>query len=138
MIIAIHAIYVTMRSMTVITLDVPDEIATRLPEMKRDLPALLSLALALHEDRSQMQPSTGWHPAFAELLDFLAAGPTPTEIVAYKVSPQTQLRLETLLAKNREEGLTAVESAELDTYQQINHLFILLKARARQTLSTSN
>ncbi|MEZ4511237.1 MAG: hypothetical protein R3C62_05135 [Chloroflexota bacterium] len=106
--------------------------------MKRDLPALLSLALALHEDRSQMQPSTGWHPAFTELLDFLAAGPTPAEIVAYKVSSQTQLRLETLLAKNREEGLTAVESAELDTYQQINHLFILLKARARQTLSTSN
>jgi hypothetical protein len=46
--------------------------------------------------------------------------------------------LELLLDKNREESLTAAETAELDTYQQINHLFILLKARARQTLSTSN
>lgn len=49
MIITIHAIYATMRLMATIT---PDEIATRLPEMKRGLPALLSLALALHDDRS--------------------------------------------------------------------------------------
>ena len=124
--------------MTTITLNVPDEIATRLPEMERDLPALLSLALALHDDRHKMQPVADWHPAFGEVLDFLATGPAPAEIVAYKVSPETQLRLETLLAKNQEEGLTAVETAELDTYQQINHLFILLKARARQTLSAFN
>lgn len=123
--------------MTTITLNVPDEIATRLPEVERDLPALLSLALALHDDR-QMRPPANGHPAFGEVLDFLATGPTPADIVAYKVAPSTQLRLETLLAKNHEEGLTAVETAELDTYQQINHLFILLKARARQTLSASN
>lgn len=124
--------------MATITLDIPDEIATRLPEMERHLPALLSLALTLHDDQSKMQSSANWHPAFGEVLDFLAAGPTPAEIIAYKVSPQTQLRLETLLAKNQAERLTAVETAELDTYQQINHLFILLKARARQTLSASN
>jgi hypothetical protein len=124
--------------MTTITVNVPDEIAARLQEMERDLPALLSLALALHDDRHKTEMPANWHPAFGEVLDFLATGPTPAELVAYKVSPQTQLRLETLLAKNQEDGLTAVETAELDTYQQINHLFILLKARARQTLSATN
>jgi hypothetical protein len=122
--------------MITITLDIPDELAAQLPDMERDLPALLARALDLQQ---QGTPSlTNWQPAFDEVVDFLATGPTPAEIVAYKISAQTQERLELLLDKNREESLTAAETAELDTYQQINHLFILLKARARQTLSTSN
>jgi len=51
------------------------------------------------------------------------------------VSPTTQARLEELLAKNSEDGLSEEETAELDVYEQINHIMILLKARARTLLS---
>lgn len=40
------------------------------------------------------------------------------------------MRLEELLDKNREEGLTEEEEEELDVYEQVDHLMILLKARA--------
>ena len=48
-----------------------------------------------------------------------------------------QERLEELLDKNREEGLTAAEEEEMDAYRLVNHVMILLKARARLTVSSS-
>lgn len=42
-----------------------------------------------------------------------------------------QERLEELLDKNREEELTADEEEEMDAYRLVNHVMILLKARAR-------
>jgi arsenate reductase-like glutaredoxin family protein len=66
----------------------------------------------------------------AEVLDFLIKRPTPSQIVAFKVSPPTQERLRTLLAKNREGTLTVQEKGELDVYEQLEHLMILLKAHA--------
>ncbi len=54
-----------------------------------------------------------------EMLDFLAGGPTPEQIIAFKLSPATQARLEELLDKNREAELTNEETAELDVYKQI-------------------
>ncbi|MCH2247664.1 MAG: hypothetical protein MK111_24045 [Crocosphaera sp.] len=67
---------------------------------------------------------------YAEVLNFLIKRPTPKEIVAFKVSPPTQERLQTLLEKNREETLTVQETGELDVYEQLEHLMILLKAYA--------
>ncbi|MDY6781759.1 MAG: hypothetical protein SW833_04255 [Cyanobacteriota bacterium] len=72
--------------------------------------------------------------AYGEVLDFLLKRPTPTEIVSFKVSPQAQHRLQTLLAKNREVTLIAEEFAELDLYEQLEHLMILLKACAYNRL----
>ena len=67
---------------------------------------------------------------YAEVLNFLIKRPTPKEIVAFKVSPPTQERLQTLLEKNREETLTVQETGELNVYEQLEHLMILLKAYA--------
>jgi len=78
------------------------------------------------------------YPAFKEMIDFLVNSPTPQQITAFKISPTAQDRLDELLDKNREEGLTGDESAEMDVYEQINHLFLLLKARARSLLSSRN
>jgi hypothetical protein len=50
--------------------------------------------------------------------------------VAFKLSPAAQARLEALLDTRREEGLTAEETTELEVYAQVNHLLLLLKARA--------
>ncbi|WP_219907712.1 hypothetical protein [Aphanothece hegewaldii] len=67
---------------------------------------------------------------YDEVLDFLLKSPTPQEIITFKVSPQAQKRLQTLLLKNREATLTDNENAELDVYEKLEHLMILLKARA--------
>ncbi len=71
------------------------------------------------------------------MLDFLASGPTSQQIIEHKATPAAQARLEDLLDKNREEGLTETEAAEMNTFRQVNHVMILLKARARRALQSS-
>ncbi|MBI3763479.1 MAG: hypothetical protein HY260_16660 [Chloroflexi bacterium] len=126
--------------MTTITLEVPDELATRLAPMRDRIPDLLSIALDLFpaEMPLTLPAANKIHPAFDEMIDFLASGPTPKQIVAFKVSPAAQVRLEELLDKNREGGLAEEETAELDVYEQINFVLLLLKARARPLLSSPN
>jgi hypothetical protein len=46
------------------------------------------------------------------------------------VSEAAQARLRLLLDKNREETLGAPEEAELNVYEQLEHLMTLLKAKA--------
>ena len=69
--------------------------------------------------------------AVEEMIGFLASGPTPAQIIAFKVSATAQARLDELLDKNREEGLSDTETAELDVFAQVNHVLLLIKARAR-------
>jgi hypothetical protein len=119
--------------MTTITLDIPDVLAERLAQRREQLPQLLAMALELFpgEVPLSLPMSPSDHPVFVEMIGFLASGPTPAQIVAFKLSPTAQARLETLLDTHREEGLTAEETAELEVYAQVNHLLLLLKARAR-------
>lgn len=74
-------------------------------------------------------------PAYTEVLDFLVTSPTPQDILDFKVSAKTQARLGDLLDKNREEELTKLEQAELDAFEQIEHMVVLLKARAHHLLA---
>ena len=67
---------------------------------------------------------------YQEVLDFLIKRPTPEDIIAFKVSHQAQSRLEELLSRNRSSTLNSMELAELDVYEQLEHMMILLKARA--------
>lgn len=121
--------------MTTITLDVPEDLAERLAERHEQLPQLLSMALELLPAEPPLAPpvAPAGHPVFNEMLDFLASGPTPAQIVAFKLSPAAHMRLEALLDKNREAGLSDAEEVELEVYEQVNHLLLLLKARARLT-----
>jgi hypothetical protein len=121
-------------AMTTITLDVPEDLAARLAQRHAQLPQLLALALELFPAELPLAApvAAAGQPVFDEMLDFLASGPTPTQIVAFKLSPAAHMRLEALLDKNREEDLSDAEEAELDVYAQVNHL-LLLKARARLT-----
>jgi len=119
--------------MTTMTLQVPNELAAQLAPLRHRLPQLLATTLELFPpDRPWAVPTPKMlHPAFNEMIDFLVSGPTPQQIIAFKISSVAQDRLDELLDKNRENGLIESESAELDLYEQINHVFLLLKARAR-------
>ena len=118
--------------MTTITLEVPDELAARLHPLRSRLTDLLTLLVR----DSFCTPPSG-HPA-DEMLDFLISRPAPADILTFKSSPAAQARLEELLDKNREDGLSETEQLELDRYQQMNHFFILLKAHARSSLMSEN
>ena len=85
--------------MTTITLDIPDALAERLAQRREPLPQLLAMALELFagEVPFSLSMSPSDHPVFVEMIDFLASGPTPAQIVAFKLSPAAQARLETLL-----------------------------------------
>ncbi|MCI0524163.1 MAG: hypothetical protein L0Y75_02780 [Acidobacteria bacterium] len=125
--------------MTTITLDVPDDLAVRLDPLRDRLTDLISQALELMPEGRQANGASapGSYPVFDEMIDFLAGGPTPQQIIEHKASPTVQARLEELLDKNREEGLTEAETAEMNTFRQVNHMMILLKARARRALQSS-
>ena len=118
--------------MTTITLEVPDELAVRLRPLRSRLIDLLS---SLAQDNFCASPSG--HPA-DEMLNFLISRPAPADILTFKSSPAAQARLEELLDKNREQGLSETEQLELDRYLQMNHFFILLKAHARSFLMSEN
>ncbi|BAY47960.1 hypothetical protein SAMD00079811_55790 [Scytonema sp. HK-05] len=125
--------------MAELTLQISDELAQRLKPLQNRLPELLWQLLDLANLSTPIEPelkdsSTDIPAVYQEVLDFLLKRPTPEEIVAFKVTPSAQTRLQILLQKNREATLTPMEVAELDVYEQLQHLMILLKARAYSTI----
>lgn len=112
--------------MTTITIEVPDELAARLEPMKNQLVEVLELGVT--------QFALSQTGLYGDVVDFLASGPKPEEIVAYHPSAAVQERIEQLLAKNRAGLLSPVESSELDEYQSLNYLVTRIKIQARQTL----
>jgi hypothetical protein len=121
--------------MAELTLDVSDELMQRLQLLQDCLPALLTLlvdTISSQAGRASLSEVHGTDTprAYAEVLDFLLTRPTPHDILAFKVSDTAQARPQLLLDKNREETLSATEKAELDIYEQLEHLMILLKAKA--------
>ena len=119
--------------MTTIKLEVSDELAAQLSAVRDHLPALLHEVLLARplEQTSGILKSGALHPAYREMFDFLASGPTPKQIAAYRPSSPLQERVADLLERNRESGLSAEDSAELDGFEQVDDLLSLLAARAR-------
>jgi hypothetical protein len=73
------------------------------------------------------------HPAvYDDLLDLLAESADAQRVLAFRLSDETQARLDDLLEKNRDGTLTDDESAELDVYERFEHVVRLLKARVLQ------
>lgn len=73
-------------------------------------------------------------PAYEEILEFIAAGTTPQEIVNFSVSQETKTRVADLIHREKTTGLTESEKAELDNFMQFEHMMRLAKARARKYL----
>ena len=121
--------------MAELTIQVSDELAQRLEPLQNRLPELLWQLLDVTNLPTNISKTVQKEPTdiplvYQEVLDFLIKRPTPEEIIAFKVSPQAQSRLEELLKRNRSATLNSMELAELDVYQQLEHMMILLKARA--------
>ena len=69
--------------------------------------------------------------AYEEIIELLAAGSSPEDILKFRPSAKAQQRVRSLLEKNRTGTLSSEEEAELAQYEHIEHLMRLVKARAR-------
>src|SRR5260370_5189398 len=118
--------------MTTVTLEVPDDLARQFKIDPSRLPALIRYVLEARVTRQTTSTSAERTvPVYHEMLEFLTSGPTPEQLLDFRISSSTQERLEELLDRNREDNLTQNERTELETYLQFSHLLTRLKARAR-------
>ncbi len=111
--------------MAKITIDIPDDILTQLnsetssPEvLERRLPEILRLGL-----------SAGTLPAdvYHYVLNFLISNPTPAQILDFRPNLAMQTRLKDLLSKSDSGQLSLAEERELNEYERIEHLIVMLK-----------
>jgi hypothetical protein len=73
--------------------------------------------------------------AYEEVVDFIAAGTTPQNVIDFRPSEAAQERLEKLISREKEGSLSSEEKFELDHYLQLEHLMRLAKARARDFIA---
>jgi hypothetical protein len=79
------------------------------------------------EQTATVNPTT----VYDELVDLLAESADAERLLAFRLSPAQQRRLDELLEKNRGGALTPEKSAELDDFEGFEHVVRLLKARLR-------
>jgi hypothetical protein len=111
--------------MTQLTLSLPDELATRLAARQAELPQIIECGL----DRVE----TGAVAEFADLRDVLerlAALPTPEEVLQLRASPRLQARIGELLDKSRVSMLSVAEQRELEQIEFVEHLVRVAKGQA--------
>jgi hypothetical protein len=75
---------------------------------------------------------------YFEFIDFIAAGTTPEQVIAFRPSAQAQQRVEELVAKERNDRLSPGEQSELDYFFQMEHILRVAKARAEQILTRAS
>lgn len=111
--------------MSSLTVDLPSDLAQRLEPVSDRIPDILELGL-----RELNAASQSGFRGTAQVLEFLASLPSPNEILALHPTHELQTRVETLLEKNRSEGLSPAEEQEWEAYQFLEHLVRLAKAKA--------
>ncbi|MDM8557457.1 hypothetical protein [Candidatus Parabeggiatoa sp. HSG14] len=114
------------------TLNIPEDLATRLKPLENKIPLLLELGL----QEFNATAISGFKGA-AEILEFFAKQPAPEEIMVLQPSKTLQTKINTLLEKNRHEGLSSVEEQQWEQYQYLEHLVRIAKAKAYLKLNQS-
>ncbi len=104
--------------MTTITIEVPDELSDQLDQHKHHLTELLA--------RSLRQPQLSAE-VYRYILDFIASRPTPEQIAAFGPTLEMIERRRILVAREKADETTPAEKAELDEYDRIEHLVLMIK-----------
>lgn len=113
----------------VLNLDLSDELATRLALHEHQISQILEMGL-----REINASSQDGFKGVAEVLEALAALPTPDEVLALRPAPALEERVRQLLEKNRGVGLSPDEECEWERYEYIEHLVRMAKAKAKLKL----
>jgi hypothetical protein len=108
--------------MPTITIEVPNSLAERLSSYQERLPEILALGLR------ELSPLPG--QVYQYVLEFLAKDPSPEQLNAFRPTSEMQNRLQMLLEREKTGLLTDMERTELDEYERIEHIMIMLKSQA--------
>src|SRR5437867_4851912 len=100
------------------TIELPDDLARQLEPKRNHLAEIIRRGLG---ESGILERGPGNCALAEEVLAFLARGPQPEEIIAFRPSQKSVERIRELLDKNRERVLTAEEEAEMDYIQSLNH-----------------
>lgn len=73
---------------------------------------------------------------YDEVIEFIAAGSTPEQVIAFAPSESTREQVASLIQRQKTTGLDADETAELDQFLQLEHVLRMAKARARQRMAS--
>ena len=68
-------------------------------------------------------------PAFESLLELLANNADPEQVLGFRLEEDNQRRVDELLTKNRANTLTDKERSELESFEHLEHVVRLLKAK---------
>lgn len=115
-----------------ITLDLPDDLAPQLDAVQNKLPEILKLGL-----RELNASSEKGFVGVADILEFLAELPTPGEILTLRPTPELQTQVSELLEKNRSIGLNVEEEQLRQSYEYLEHVVRMVKAKACIKLQVS-
>ena len=112
--------------MTTITIEVPDELSEQLRRAKAPLSELLARGL---------RPSPLPADVYSYVLNFMASAPTREQIAAFGPTTEMTERVRSLVAREKAGEITPAEKAELDEYERIEHLVVMMKAGNVQSLN---
>ena len=118
--------------MASITLSLPDDLASQIRAQEQQLPRILELGLRELNAGGQ----AGFDGA-ADVLELLAALPTPEEILKLRPSVRLSARVAELIEKSRAGKMTPLDEEEWDKYEYLEHLVRMAKAAAHLKLATS-
>lgn len=114
--------------MVKITLEVSEELSEQLTQLGDRLPELLALSLE--------QPPLPTR-VYQYILDFLVSKPTLEQILAFHPTAEMQQRMQTLLRLSKVGELNPTEQKELDEYERIEHVIVMLKTGNLPHLTTN-
>ena len=71
---------------------------------------------------------------YEEIVEFIAAGTNPQNLIAFRPSGAVRERVWDLVARERSSEISPEEASELSHSLQLEHIMRLAKARARRHL----
>jgi len=118
------------RQMASITLSLPDDLASQIRAQQQQLPRILELGLRELNAGGQ----SGFDGA-ADVLELLAALPTPEEILNLRPSARLLARVAELIEKSRAGEMAPLDEQEWERYEYLEHLIRMAKAAAQLKLA---
>lgn len=118
--------------MASITLSLPEELAAQIRAQQEQLPRILELGLRELNASGQ----SGFDGA-ADVLELLAALPSPEEILNLRPSPRLAARVSELIEKSRAAEMTPADEEEWERYEYLEHLVRMAKAAAQVKVARS-
>lgn len=74
-------------------------------------------------------------PVYLELVDFVAGGTTPEDVVNFRPSTEAERRVAELIEREGKSQLTPEEATELTHFLELEHILRMAKAKARLILA---